>query len=78
MRLQQFLDQNNIGRAEFAKAIGVSEVAITRYVGGKRMPRPEILVKIKVATNGAVTPNDFLHAPLSAEAAPLFPSEAAE
>jgi transcriptional regulator with XRE-family HTH domain len=60
MTLQQFLDQTNMSRAEFAKAIGVSEVAITRYIGGKRMPRPELLVKIVEATGGAVTPNDFL------------------
>jgi transcriptional regulator with XRE-family HTH domain len=60
MNLQAYLDRNDLSRADFAKQIGVSEVAVTRYIGGKRMPRPEVLSKIREATNGAVTPNDFL------------------
>jgi transcriptional regulator with XRE-family HTH domain len=77
MKLQQFLDLNNISRADFAKVIGVSEVAITRYVGGRRMPRPELLVKIKEATNGAVTPNDFLPEQEAGSAHPFRCDEAA-
>jgi transcriptional regulator with XRE-family HTH domain len=79
MKLQQFLDQNNISRADFARAVGVSEVAITRYVGGKRMPRTDLLVKIREATKGAVTADDFLPEPAPApaeQAAPFHPAPA--
>lgn len=67
-----------MSRADFAKAVGVSEVAITRYVGGKRMPRPDLLVKIKEATRGAVTADDFLPSSASPEGSSPFSPEAAE
>lgn len=60
MKLDQYLDENDISRADFAKSIGVSEVSVTRYIGGTRMPRPTVQTRIFERTKGAVTPNDFL------------------
>lgn len=65
MKLADFLSDKGMSRADFAAALGVSEVTITRYVGGRRMPRVEHLRRIREVTAGAVTADDFL----SAEAA---------
>lgn len=60
MKLAEYLSENNIKRQDFARCVGVSEVAITRYSNGTRTPRPEMMRAIVDVTNGAVTPNDFL------------------
>ncbi len=60
MTLAEYLSKNEIRRDEFAHRIGVSEVSVTRYANGRRTPRPESMRAIIEATNGAVTPNDFL------------------
>lgn len=60
MKLKSFLSQHRISRDAFAKMIGTSQVAVTRYVAGTRTPRPEVMVRIKEATGGAVTADDFM------------------
>ena len=46
----------------FAERIGVSRQALHRYKVGERTPRPSVLSRIREATNGAVTANDFVPA----------------
>lgn len=60
MTLQDYLDAQDIGYAAFARLIGSAHRRnIERYAKGVRCPRAGTLAKIAVATNGAVTPNDF-------------------
>lgn len=70
MQLKSYLEREKISRASFGATIGVSEVAVTRYINGARIPRPEKMARIEAATGGAVKPNDFFApAPKQGEAA---------
>lgn len=61
MHLNDWLsNKTDLTNAEFAEAIGVSRQALWRYRLGERIPRPDVLTKIKRATKGAVTANDFV------------------
>lgn len=60
MNLDTYLNNNQIKKANFAKAIGVSVQALYRYLSGDRTPRPAIIRRIKRATNGEVTANSFI------------------
>lgn len=62
MRLADYLSTNEISDAAFASRIGVSRQALHRYRRGERMPRPDQLHRIREATDGAVTADDFLPA----------------
>lgn len=55
MKLAEYLKQNKISHAAFAKKVGVSRPLITRISNRKRNPSIRILVKICELTNGAVT-----------------------
>lgn len=44
----------------FAKRIGVSQMAISHYVTGRRIPSTRVLSRIQEATGGQVTLNDFV------------------
>ncbi len=59
MQLKSYLDRQKISRATFAVSIGVTEVAVTRYINGDRIPRPAKMALIEAVTKGAVKPNDF-------------------
>jgi transcriptional regulator with XRE-family HTH domain len=45
-RLEAVLEEKNIKQKELAKAIGVTEVTISRYLNGERKPRPDIIIKM--------------------------------
>jgi len=60
MKLAEYLAANKISQAEFAQAIGASQVAVSRYATGRRMPRRDHLLKIRDVTDGAVSADDFL------------------
>ena len=45
-RLLELLDENDITQIELAKRIGITNVTISRYIGGERKPRIEIVVKM--------------------------------
>ncbi|MBN34769.1 MAG: glutamine synthetase [Rhodospirillaceae bacterium] len=59
MRLGDFLSTAGFSVRDFAKAVNVTEAAMSRYVSGKRLPRAEIMQRIVEATEGEVEPNDF-------------------
>lgn len=59
MQLRQYLADRNIPIAVFADQIGVSFQAVHRYLTGERLPRRDVMERIKAATGGLVTPNDF-------------------
>jgi transcriptional regulator with XRE-family HTH domain len=60
MTLQQYLTLTGQTQQQFAHLIGVSQMSVSRYASGNRMPRREHLRRILEATQGAVTPTDFL------------------
>lgn len=59
MKLADYLRVEDIDQAAFAKLIETTQVAVSRYATGKRIPRPEIMRRIATATDGKVTPPDF-------------------
>jgi len=60
MKLAAYLELRNMRDAEFAALIGVSVSAVQFWRTGGRMPRKAQMQSIFEATDGAVTPNDFL------------------
>jgi transcriptional regulator with XRE-family HTH domain len=60
MTLSDYLKLNGITEVEFAALIGRSQSAVNRIKLGRRQPDWETLRRIAKATQGAVTPNDFL------------------
>jgi predicted transcriptional regulator len=58
MRLEEYLTETGLTRAEFARQIGVSQFSITRYIEG-RAPKTSVMCKIIEATEGKVSANDF-------------------
>jgi hypothetical protein len=58
--LKYFLADREMSQAEFAKRIGSTQASVSRYVAGARMPRREHLARIRKATGGTVTADDFL------------------
>lgn len=63
MTLGDYLKSQNISRADFGDMIGVDEVSVGRYVRRERVPRPDVMRRIKAATNGEVTADSFLGVP---------------
>ena len=72
MKLADYLVERQINHRAFAAQIGVSQAAVTRYVNGDRIPNRQTMRAIVTATDGRVTPNDFLAA-AHAPPAPPFP-----
>ncbi len=60
MRLDDWISRKGMTREAFAALIDVEPASVTRYANGDRVPRPTIMRRIVTATNGDVTPNDFL------------------
>ena len=59
MKLSIWRKAQGLTLAEVAKRIGVTEVTLSRYERGERIPAREIMPKIAAVTGGAVQPNDF-------------------
>jgi transcriptional regulator with XRE-family HTH domain len=79
MKLADYLAERKITPSRFAADVGVPASTISRILSGDRSPSMQILAKINSATNGAVTPNDFLPEPsaeTSGESSPF--TEAAQ
>lgn len=69
MKLADYLHSVPTKDADFADRIGVTRQSLHRYCAGERTPRPEVMVRIRRVTNGAVTADDFLPAPADEAAA---------
>ncbi|NTG61811.1 XRE family transcriptional regulator [Agrobacterium rhizogenes] len=60
MKLHEYLNQADTqDEAEFASECEVSISCVRKWRYGDRFPRPRQLEKIKAATRGRVTANDF-------------------
>jgi hypothetical protein len=60
MDLKTYLTESNTPLAEFAALVDVTPTALYRYVAGHRLPRPEIMDRIALASSGKVQPNDLV------------------
>jgi DNA-binding transcriptional regulator YdaS (Cro superfamily) len=61
MQLKDYLRLEEESALEFAGRVGVTIFAVRKWVRGERIPRPATIMKIKKATKGAVTPEDWMH-----------------
>eukprot|EP01037_Dinobryon_pediforme_P027353 gene27353-30217_t len=69
MRLDQWLAKHQESRSGFARRVGLSPASITQLCNdGAAWVSRETAERILAATNGAVTPNDFLRLADSAAA----------
>jgi DNA-binding transcriptional regulator YdaS (Cro superfamily) len=59
MRLDLYLYHHAIPVEVFADAIGVHRTSVYRFYKGLTFPRPETIERIRKATNGNVTADDF-------------------
>lgn len=69
MKLGEYLKDMKLRPSAFAEAIGVSPSTITRLLKGEREPRLALVMLIRDATGGRVTPEDFAESPRQPEAA---------
>ena len=60
MKLKYYLSLNKISSKTFANLIGVSQISISRYLNGRRVPKKKIMERIFNNTNGFVSANDFM------------------
>lgn len=60
MLLSDYLAENELSDAAFARLIGVERQTVGRYQTGDRFPERDILLRIFKATSGKVTANDFI------------------
>ncbi len=60
MLLKEYLRFNKISSKQFSRMIKVSEISVSRYINGKRIPNKKILKAIFKETKGFVSANDFL------------------
>jgi transcriptional regulator with XRE-family HTH domain len=60
MKLSTYLAENKLSPAQFAAKLNKPASTISRLIKGEREPGIVLLREISEATNGAVTPNDFL------------------
>jgi transcriptional regulator with XRE-family HTH domain len=60
MKLHTYLYQNGITLTQFARQIGVTHAAVSRYRSMARVPTQAIMRRIMSATAGEVTANDFV------------------
>ena len=61
MKLKNYLNIKNITSKRFAELINVSEISVSRYINGVRLPAKNVQKKIHTATNGLVTYDDFFY-----------------
>lgn len=60
MKLADFLKAENLLPSVFAVRLGTPASTVTRLLNGERSPGLDLLAKIKQATDGKVTPDDFM------------------
>ena len=59
MKFSEYLQTKKITQEEVAKALGVSQATVSRWIQEDFIPSKELMQKIVAFTNGDVQPNDF-------------------
>ena len=60
MKLNSYISMTGTPVAEFAEAIGRAPQTVWRWLNGSRVPSHADMRRIHEATDGAVTPNDWV------------------
>ena len=60
MKLDAYLKREKITASEFAARMGKPASTVTRLLNGERSATMDLLEAVRVASHGAVMPNDFL------------------
>jgi transcriptional regulator with XRE-family HTH domain len=60
MRLAEWMDSNGVTDASLGERLGVDRTTISRIRCGRNKPSWDLAAKIKEASDGSVTPDDFL------------------
>jgi transcriptional regulator with XRE-family HTH domain len=66
MTLRQYLQENGLSQAQFARKLGVKSETVRRYLVGERIPDKEKMAQIAFLTREQVTANDFYHSRIAA------------
>jgi transcriptional regulator with XRE-family HTH domain len=71
--LSEFLKERQIRQSDFASQIGRSAAYVSMLCNGQLWPSRDTLLRIEAATDGRVTPNDFLrdHKEMQSISSPL-------
>lgn len=59
MKLKDWLKKEELIQEKLSEGLEISQAAISYYVNGQKIPRPENMAKIVAYTKGEVTANDF-------------------
>lgn len=59
MLLREFMKYKNISSADLGKVLDISPTQVSQYALGKTIPRPKMMMKICIVTEGKVDANDF-------------------
>lgn len=62
MTLSEYLRTEGQTCRQFAARLGCDAAQVNRWANGRRLPTLEMCLRIKVATGGLVSANDFLPA----------------
>lgn len=68
MKLSEFMRDAKLDDDAMAAKVGCSAGAVRKWRYGERMPRPDQMIRLREATDGAVTADDFLPPRVPAEA----------
>jgi predicted transcriptional regulator len=60
MTLQEYLTEKNLKPSTFANSADIAPSIIIRILSGERKPSLATMQRIMVATDGKVTPNDYI------------------
>ena len=58
MKLRKWMRANDVTQGDLANQVGLSQAMLSRICNGYQ-PSPAVMMRIAVATKGAVLPNDF-------------------
>lgn len=59
MKLKDWINSKKISDAEFARMLGVTTSAVSRWINGSRIPNIQFLQAIEELTKGKVRPQDW-------------------
>lgn len=62
MTLSEYLQLHGLSPAAFGRKIKVTKMAVYRYLDGSRVPKRDVMARIKRVTKDEVTADSFLSA----------------
>lgn len=69
MKLEAFLKERNLDDADFAHLVGCDRSTVSRIRRGETFPKPALMARIALETEGLVRPDDYFATLPKSEAA---------